>query len=281
MKAAGLAVALLVAATAAAAAPPPEVAFALKPADRPSPPGNLRWARLEVTNNSSQALTQAEVRWAEGGPLYRLPLAVAPQATGQAELLVPAAWAQQRYDVALRAGPRQIAGGSAVLSWPEAALPDEPFPDDLAFRPYEADLLLWPGALKRSLFAAAALAFLAAAGSTLVRRRWLRMVLLTATAAGLGLFFALRAGREPTVFVRSGVYEGWTGVQRPITVVTARRSGTWRSDAWQRIPLYASFGQVRDDRTTIDWGRAIETPLDPSRVRIFQDWTAAPAPRPD
>ncbi len=246
----------------------------LRASDWPDPPpGPYAWANLTVANRTDQPIRQAQLRWDQGGPLYRIALTVAPGGTEHVQLLLPAAWAEQQFTVRL-AGPGPLGDPIPVqLSWPEQVRGFETFPNEQAYDPYQGDLPSWDAALRRRIWIGMALAALAVLAARLAPAKGLRWAGTLTALAGLCLYLGLAVLRAPAVaeptVLREGLWEAFDGTQRPIAVLTTRRSAVHRADRLL-LPLYRNFGQIRDDQTVIDWPRRTVVPIEPDQVRIFQ-----------
>jgi hypothetical protein len=246
----------------------------LRASDWPAPPpGPYAWANLTVANASDQPIRQALLRWDQGGPLYRVPLTVAPGGKQHVQLLLPAAWAQQQFLVRL-AGPESPGRPVPVpLAWPEDVRGLETLPNEQAYDPYQGDLPGWSQNLRRRVWIGMALAALAVLAAQSAPRKWLRLVGTMTATAGLCLYLGLAVLRAPAVaeptVLRPGVWEAFDGTKRPIVVLTTRRSAEYRADRLL-LPLYRNFGQLRDDQTVIDWPAQTTLPIQPDQLRIFQ-----------
>ncbi|MFP4354723.1 MAG: hypothetical protein ACLFUJ_06320 [Phycisphaerae bacterium] len=256
------------------AAGPEDVNVTLRSSQWPqNPPGPYAWANLEIRNNSELPFNRAQLRWDQGGPTYRIAMTVAPRSTANQQLLLPAAWAQQSFTVTLTASDGRQQEHAAVLAWPEDVRADAPFIDQQVYDPYESDLPRWPESLRSQLLAAFALAGLALAGSIFLSRARTRIALAAAVLVGLSLYLGLgllrRDDIQSPVVVRQAEYEDFRGRKRRIVILTTRRSSTF-SRGELLLPLYRNFGQVRQDRTVIDWPAGVSVPIQPDQLRIFQ-----------
>jgi len=230
-----------------------------RPVDRPYASATLRLRRMDAGT-----VTALELVPKGGGPTLRYPVTLAPKQSVDIPVALPAISVQQSYTVRLHMDGK-LEEWDASVTWPAETVDRVAgrLIDPMAYEPWEFALPVWRPALRRNVLLACVLGCLACAACLLIRPRWLRvgcvLVAIGATTAGV----AALAGTEPTQAVTQAE-EG------DLLVVTARRSGVWRSADTSHRPIYQAMWQFREDETIIEPGRSIRMPIRPRQVRLLR-----------
>lgn len=253
-----LTIAALLAVTPLAAQP----TAALAPAPKQEE-GFFRQAILTLENRTSQTVQAVRLQPVGGGPTIFWPCVVPASAKQDITVPLPALSTSQPYAVALLAAPEPLgtpfAETTATITWPAELVRREMTQADV-------EPVNFPAGVKRNAMLLMMFALLAMAGSMLIRRRGLRLILLAVVVAGTMSAAGIYLHRLSDV--REVRIPG-QGTQRPILAVSALRSTTWQSHQ-PLVPLYQTMGELRGDRLIIHPDHAVYLPLQAGQTRLFR-----------
>ncbi|HET6427965.1 MAG TPA: hypothetical protein VFJ30_06135 [Phycisphaerae bacterium] len=213
-------------------------------------------AALALTNSGPSGVEAVVLRPSGGGPAVRYALAVPPGQEARREVALPAVWAVQRYRVeALGAGGVAVGEGQAGIDWPAGSVATAAFIDD-AYLPWRDLSVGWPVRTRRGAALLLCLFVAAAGGALLVRRGWVRAVLVAVLAGGATALVAVGAGWPAGVDVEAHVlvrYGDGEDEVESFTVLSARRSG-WVTLTTEGIPwpVYPDKSAAVADRSVVD-----------------------------
>jgi len=279
-------VALVVAIWASAAVAAGSVTASLTPAEKPDP-AIFPYARatLILFNDGPGEVETVRLRPAGGGPAVRYAMAVPPREEAELEVALPAIWPVQRYRVeAIGAGGTPVGQAQAGVGWPAEVVATGAFIDD-AYLPWRDVSAAWPVRTRRDALLVLCVFAAAAGGVLLVRRGWVRSVLMVLLAAGTAVTVALApdwpGGANAEAHVLALHAGGRTEVQS-FTVLSARRSCsmTVKTEGipW---PVYPDKPAAVADRSVVDpAARTLTAPMTAGRTRVIRPARRAFKPAP-
>ena len=248
----------------------------------PKPLGRPPYARaiLNVQNAGANAIQAISLQEARGGPTFVYDLLVPPGTTRSARIDLLASSVHQSYDVRSLAGKDHNSGTLAEeragISWAEDLVEKagRHLIDPALHGRWEHDVATWPPVLLQNMILAALLICLTAAATFFLRSVRFRaaMILIVVAGGTCAVVWLLRS--QPTVLMRELETDvgapGQRDRQRPLIVLTARRTTKWSHSADDFIPVYPTVSAMTDDDVVIHPGRGMTLILYPGQVRLFK-----------
>jgi len=259
---------------------PGEVAVHLTPvADAPPSPDGFLPVDLHLADPNGELPTVVQavrIRPKAGGPAGLYPLAAAPGTRATLRVRVLALSVQETYVVgllpAVRADAPPLLRREVPVTFQDVAAVEtarEKLIDRGSYLESLEDLPHWPTWLPRTVLLAGAGFAVALGGALFLRSPAARIaVVLALSGCGAVAVARLASGPKAVLARRTG----------PLTVVTARRTGTWSCPAAGVCPVYWRREQVLADDLVYRPGGLLTVTIRPTDVRIFRHQSAATRP---
>jgi len=232
-----------------------------------------RNAVLTVNNITGKTISAVELHDSRGGPRMVFPTVIFPDTSARVDVYLPATSLVQNYNVKLlrdgNTGDSPITVLKSQISWPPTVLTTDAFFDPQACESYEESTLSWDNDLKLKAFVLLGIAAVGMSGVLLVRRLWLRIVLLVALVAAVCI---------TDLAIRRHPFEIVTDPQGLI-ILSSRE--TFHVDAEKKVlrdsaPVYPNRWAYREEDMIVHSTEGLSFTLHPGQLRVFRKCGVSP-----
>ena len=237
-----------------------------------------RNAVLTVNNTTEKSIGVVELQDSRGGPGMVFPTVIVPDTSARVDVYLPAISLVQNFNIKLLQGDNSDDSPIAVLksqiSWPPDLLTTDVFFDPQVFESYEESPLLWDNNTKSKAFVLLGIAAVGMSGVLLVRKTWLRIVLLVALIVSVCVA-DLMIRIEPFEIVTDP--QGFIILSTRQTICVNEKKSS--RDFWQQkiavalqnsSPVYPGYWAYREEDMIVHPTKGLSFTLKPRQLRIFR-----------